>query len=323
MDINEKITSLIFEKNVIEINSLIKSGVFSVNESISLGRTALALASSCNYTEVMQCLIDNGADVNRNNDGDLGYTPLEEAAREGHKEAIVLLLEHNANIDKGNTINSNALIGASIGAHNDILKFLLEKGANINHTDNNGQTALHYICRYAKQWGSMKITNKLNGATVENEQSRFSQHTTIFNTLLEYGADVNLKTAYGYTPLHLTAESGTTPFIQPLIDKGALIDFQNAKGYAPLHAGADRGNYECCKILIEAGANIDVIDHDGFTPILGAVMAQNLDLVKLLVKKGAEKKTAAKVNYGKVSEGDTVLSLAEKMGNSELLALIK
>ena len=323
MDIHEKITSLIFGKNTNEIVSLIRSGAFDVNEAISLGRTALALAASCNDIEVMQCLLENGADVNRNNDGDLGYTPIEEAAREGNIEAITLLLEHHAEIDKGNTIASNALIGACIGAHNDTLKFLLAKGANIDHTDNNGQTALHYICRYAKQWGGLSITTMMNGASVQNENSRFSEHTIIFNTLLAHGADVNLKTAYGYTPLHLAAESGAAAFIQPLIDKEALINFQNAKGYAPLHAGADRGNFECCKILIEAGANIDVIDHDGFTPILGAVMAQNLDLVKLLVKKGAEKNTQAKINYGKVSEGDTVFSLAEKIGNSELLALIK
>lgn len=318
----EKVVDLIFARNTEEIEALIKSKEFDVNSYVLHERSALALASSCGYLDVMECLIKNGADINLNNDGDLGYTPLEEAARDGKLEAIELLLEKGAEIDKGNTIDSTALIGACVAADNDVVNLLLQKGSNINHTDDNGQTALHYLCRFAKQWGSSVITETVNGVTRELENPQFKKHTAVFETLLAEGADVNLEAGYGYSPLHLAAETDTHTFIQPLIDKGAEVNFQNSKGFSPLHAASDQGNIECCKVLIANGADVNVVDNDGFTPLLGAVSSQNTELVKLLLEKGATKDAEAKVAYGNVSIGDTAVSVAKKLENSEIVELL-
>ena len=181
----DKIVNFIFARDTQGISDAIKSGEFDVNSFVSIDRSALALAAACNYTDVMECLIENGANVNLNNGGDLGYTPIEEAARENKVEAIELLLSKGADINKGNSINSNALIGACIGAQKEALLLLLEKGADINHIDQNGQTALHYLCRHAKQWGSGTITQTVNGVTTELENPRFKEHTEIFNILLD------------------------------------------------------------------------------------------------------------------------------------------
>ena len=201
----EKFIDLIFRQDVKKIEALIKSGEIKADEDVNRGQRALALASACNYIDVMKCLIKNGADVNESNADDLGYTPLEEAAREGKVEAVKLLIKENAQLDKGNTINTNAFIGACICAQTDVIEILLDSGANINHADINGQTALHYLCRYAKQWGGGVITETINGITREKENSRYKKHTITFEKLLEKGADVNLETKYGYSALHLAS----------------------------------------------------------------------------------------------------------------------
>jgi ankyrin repeat protein len=319
----EKIVELIFARNTDEISKLIKSGDYDVNSFVSLDRTALALAAACNYIDVMECLIRNGADVNLNNGGDLGYTPIEEAARENKLEAITLLIKNKAEIDKGNTINTNALIGACIGAHIKAIKLLLKNGSNINHSDNSEQTALHYLCRYAMGWGGGTYFETVNGVTRQIVNTRFKQHTDVFNLLLKEGADVNKETSYGYTPLHLAAETNAHTFISPLVKKGANVNVQNSKGFSPLHAASDRGNLAACKELIKNGANINSVDLDGFTPLLGAVSSQNSELVKLFLKKGAVKDIKAKVSYGNVSAGDDAISLAEKLGDKTLSKLLK
>lgn len=319
----KKVLDLLFARDAEGIEKLIKSKEFDVNSYISLDRSALALSAACNYIDVMQCLITNGADVNLNNGGDLGYTPIEAAAREGSLDAIELLLKNGAEINKGNTINSNALIGACISAKNEVLQYLIKKGANINHRDNNGQTALHYICKFAKQWGSGVITETVDSVTRKLENPRLKKHIVIFNTLLQNGANVNLETNYGYTPLHLAAETDTYSFIMPLIEKGANINAQNSKGFSPLHAASDKGNLESAKILIASGADINIIDMYGFTPILAATSIQNIELVKLLIKKGAQKEIKAKVNYGNVDSGDDCISLAKKIGNKKLLKILE
>lgn len=317
----EEIVNSIFARDTDKIGKALQNGRFQVNDFVSLDRSALALAAACNYTDVMQCLLDHGADVNLNNGGDLGYTPLESAAREGKLEALKLLLANGAEIDKGNTIESNALIGACIGAHKEVLLELIAQGANLNHADNQGQTALHYLCRYAKQWGSSVITQTIDGVSTTLPNPRFQEHTAIFNILLEHGADTNLLTGYGYTALHLAAESNTFPFIKPLIEKGALVNAQNSKGFSPLHAASDQGNLEACIALIENGADVNIVDLDGFTPILGACSTQNLELVKYLLDLGATTTTLAKIDYGNVKKGDNALSLAVRLENEALLSL--
>ncbi len=319
----EKFVDLIFARDIEKIEKLVKEGTLDVNEYVSLNRSALSLAAACGFTDVMECLINLGADINLNDEGNLGYTPIEHAARENKIEALKLLIEKGVEIDKGNTIDSNALIGACIAANNEVLETLVKNGANINHVDNIGQSALHYICLYAKQWGSGTITQTINGVTTELENPRFKEHTKIFNTLLENGADVNLLANYGYVPLHLAAETDTPSFIEPLIKKGANVNFKNSKGFSPLHAACDRGYIEPASLLIDHGADINIVDNEGFTPILGATLSQNVDLVKLLLEKGAPKDIKAKINYEQVAEGDDALALAKKLNNEQLIELLK
>ncbi len=318
----ETFVDLIFARNTEKIKQLVKDGKLNANEYVSLDRSALSLAAACGYTDVIECLLDLGADINLNDQGDLGYTPIEHAAREDQIEALKLLIKKGAEIDKGNTIDSNALIGACIGANDEILKQLIQSGANINHVDNNGQSALHYICRYAKQWGSGTITQTINGVTTELENPRFQEHTKIFNTLLDNGVNVNLMTNYGYVPLHLASETDTSSFIEPMIKKGADVNIKNSKGFAPLHAACDRGNIKSVTVLIDHGADVNVVDNDGFTPLLGAALSQNVDLIKLLLEKGAKKDVKAKINYGNVSDGDDALAVAKKLNNVELIKLL-
>ena len=72
------------------------------------------------------------------------------ASINGHLEIVKLLLESGANVhikDKG---DQTALHLASRNGHLEIVKLLLESGANVNIKDKNGQTALHYASRYHK-----------------------------------------------------------------------------------------------------------------------------------------------------------------------------
>lgn len=318
-----KFTDLILARDTKSIDRLIKAGKLNVNAYVVNHQSALAVSAAYGYIDVMKCLIENGADVNLQNEGDLGYTPIEEAARAGQVEAIKLLLENNAQIDKGNTIDTNALIGACISAEKEALELLLAHKADINHVDNSGQTALHYLCRFATQWGSWTLTETIDGVTKELENPRFKQHTAIFNILLNNGADVNKFTNYGLTPLHWAADSDTHSFIAPLIRKGAKVNVQNSRGYSPLHAAAEKGNLLSCKELIENGADIDIVDNDGFTPILGATCSQNIELVKFLLERGANKKIKAKVNYDSVQIGDDALNVAKRIKNRKLIELLK
>ena len=82
------------------------------------------------------------------------------------------------------------------------VQLLLDKGADINAKDSNGETAL------------MEAAD--NG------------HLEVVKQLLAKGADVNAKSSYGYTALLYAADQGHTECVGLLLDGGANINVQSS-----------------------------------------------------------------------------------------------
>lgn len=302
----------------------IKSGKFNVNQFLEFGQTPLALAAELNNLDAMKMLIENGADVNLNDQNDLAYTPIETAARKGNIEAIQLLLDNGADINKGNSINTNAFIGACISANMKTIEFLLDNGANINHTDHEGQNALHYICKYGKKWSSsISFFEIIYGVEHEVPYDRTQDFADVVYKLAKRGIDLNAETIYGYTALHLCGESNARELIPFIADYGGKVNAKNAKNYTPLHAAIENDSFETAIELLAWGADPNAEDIDGFTPLLCATANEDLELVEHLIKNGAKNLGLAKTSLGIIQEGDTALSLAERMGDTEILELLK
>ena len=56
-----------------------------------------------------------------------------------------------------------------------------------------------------------------------------------------------------------------------LVEKGADVNLQSLSGYTPLHVAALSGKAELVQFLLEKGANRDLQDHDKLTPAERAV----------------------------------------------------
>merc|ERR1712062_340302 len=101
------------------------------------------------------------------------WTPLIEAAANGHKDIVQILLDNGANIDYQDNLGRTALMLAAGNGHKDIVQILLDNGANINQQNNYGETALTRAA--------------LNGKK------------DVVQFLLDRGANTRLKTKYGDT----------------------------------------------------------------------------------------------------------------------------
>lgn len=127
---------------------------------------------------------------------------------------------------------------------------------------------------------------------------------------LKKGENVNEKTEFGYTPLHLACcHCDNFPMkcidgifklydidleyekkdecVKLLLENGAMINEKDNYGRTPLHISARYNIGECTKILLENGALINEKDNDEFTPLHYAVLCGHISCVKLLVEKGA------------------------------------
>ena len=146
-----------------------------VNAKNNTGYTALIWASEKGHKYIVEKLLEEGADVNAK--ANIGWTALSLAKDRGHTEIVAMLEEAIANNTENNSSEGSQeekdkeLLEAVKNNKLDEVKKALDAGANVNATNNDGNTAL--------------IQASQNG------------HTEIVAMLLEKGADVNASKGKG------------------------------------------------------------------------------------------------------------------------------
>lgn len=100
---------------------------------------------------------------------------------------------------------------------------------------------------------------------------------------LEQGADINEQNRYEFTALSEAVQKDNIKIVKFLLERGADTEIKSYTGNTPLHFSV--GNYEITKLLIEYGADVNAQDIDGFTPLHTCLDA---DVAKLLLESGAD-----------------------------------
>jgi ankyrin len=112
------------------VESLLRHGAMP-NDFLTSGATPLDVAASAGASEVVRVLLDNGADPNIS--GRTGTSPLEDASLKGFESIAGMLLDHGALVNRLNTgSGTTALYAAASFGKSQVVKLLLERGANPN-----------------------------------------------------------------------------------------------------------------------------------------------------------------------------------------------
>lgn len=131
-----------------EIVSLLISRGADVNFKGKDGRTPLMWAAG-NSLQTTQLLLDNGADVKaRGDDGMIAFIQATFGILSGKvtTEVLGLLKSKGANVNSslgGKSASGwSAILFATVNGDKDLVEYLILNGANVNHTSDEGQTAL-------------------------------------------------------------------------------------------------------------------------------------------------------------------------------------
>jgi ankyrin repeat protein len=290
------------------VKSLLAAGA-KPNIETAYGETPFGVAYGFSNFEAVRVLIDAGADLKP-----LAWSPLMEAIALGSVDDVAaelqsggaaalgadpkrpwylalqvgevakakLLLEHEGVGDSAD------LLHAVQKDHLEMVKWLLDWGADPNATDDYGHTVL----MEAAQWGSTGCVRVLLDARADIHAQDHVQamaissaaNADIARLLIEAGADIDFVDGTGYTVLKRAVERGDEDFVSGLLALGASTEAAQSSRTA-LDIAVSVDALEIVKVLLTAGANPNAQNTDRWFPLQHA---QSIQMVQLLLDAGAD-----------------------------------
>ena len=277
------------------------------------------------------------------------------AARRGDPKRCSILLAEGAQIDRPDKDRRTALIAAIEKGHVDVVKQLLNRGADPNWVipSNDpllpGHSGLTLAVRFGHsaivkellRWKADASFEKTSGGTplsyaascghvdilkqLLKAGARLTDHVMdgavrqghekAVEILLKVGANPNRPNIIKETLLSTASGNGHLGLVKLLIKYGAATE-RAQRGLTPLMWAVIRRHDEVAKWLIKHSVELETKDNGGRTALHHAVANHRLDIVKQLVASGA--KVGAKN-----SKGITPLEIALELKNRKLVDLLR
>uniref|UniRef100_A0AAF5PWA4 K Homology domain-containing protein n=1 Tax=Wuchereria bancrofti TaxID=6293 RepID=A0AAF5PWA4_WUCBA len=263
----------------------------SEDESEDNGDMLLNLAVSAGYLDLTKELVEirgNPNYVSINND----RTPLMEACCAGHSDIVKHLLEHGADMNAMSATKNTPLIYASAAGNVECASLLLDYGCDITIRNDNGHCAL----MEAASSGYLDVVSLL------------VQHGFQVLPCNQNDLKVGLESA-----LTLAAYKGHYDVVQYLLEKGA--NKHKEELHTALMEASMDGHYEVAKLLLDNDAPVNLASDSFESPLTLAACGGHPDLVRLLLERGA---IVEEVN----DEGYTPLMEASREGHLEVVRLL-
>ena len=175
------------------IKTIMSSGMVDINNVMDIFRGPLHHAAENGHKDVVEFLLDRGAELNQCNNR--GLTPLHFAAKNGHIDVVQLLLDRGADPDSTDKIRLTSLLIGAFKGHVRVVQLLLDRGAEPNTADHIGTTALQHASK--------------------------KDHKSVVQLLLNRGADPNTADYFGTTALHHASKKNNNSVVQLLLNRGA------------------------------------------------------------------------------------------------------
>ena len=165
-------------------------------------------------------------------------TALNAASRTGVLEVVrYLVLNQSADVDGAfGRLMPSPLFSAAESGHEDVVRFLVESGADVNRKYQN-------------------IYSPLHGAAL-------SGNADIVRFLLEKGIEYEKEFPAGFSPLHISSREGHAEVTRVLLQEAEIyVDVEDMFGETPLFFAAKGDHFEVVDILIESGAEVSAQNH--------------------------------------------------------------
>lgn len=239
------------------------------NTTNDYGETALHVAVKKNKYDIARILLRHDA-TDANVMDCNGNSPLHSAVSVDipNLKIVRLLLDNGANPNvRANEESDVPLYNPVIHNNHQLMRLLINKGADVNAKDAGGNPLLHIAVEDAVGWDS-PVSSDIVIPTVR--------------ILLESGADIDALDNNGKPILYTAVHAFKPAIFNMLINKGAKINSQDSDGKTALHYAAEENHIRVIKFLLAHGADKRIRDKNNDPPFNLALFNRNEEAAGLL-----------------------------------------
>ncbi|GAX79527.1 hypothetical protein CEUSTIGMA_g6968.t1 [Chlamydomonas eustigma] len=227
---------------------------------------------------------------------DVVSTPLVDACKLGDIGAARRILDKGADVDEPDSEGQTPLHWAVACSQKDCAAFLIAREAHVGAQDKYGMAPIHI----AADQGNHDCL----GLLLARMPTRFppppapgQKQDKAQLAMAQAGqAMINAVTSDGATALHFAAASGHKLCMEMLVKKAAKVDVASHDGWTPLHCATNRGNTDCMAYLLLKGADVDATAKEERTALQRASEWGRTDCITLLLRHKASPNRADKMS---------------------------
>ena len=310
---------------------------FQLNLVNWTGSSALILAASQGQVEVVDKLLDKGADPSiRDEEG--GGTALLRAVDSKSVRVVEIMLKHeNVNVHALDDDDRGLLHGAALSGCAEILELLLDQGLDFNAKDKKGKTPLHD----ASQAGAFDVTKLLLDRGANTSLQDHAQRTA-WTIAWQQGHKELMKVLEGKDPYELSEQDLSDEYpdadalpVWALANLGFLDHVSKALVVRPrelyylnpddddtaLHCAVASEQLDIVEMLLKAGISADAKNNYHRTPLHLAALSGNVPIMSHLIASLSENDEAGAVNEPD-KWGSSPLILAHSNGHTVCCLLL-